>query len=930
MRNLLRVSLERLNRMPLRFKLMLFIGTFQAFVSVCQYLAVPAFIEQHELSALTRDIHSITEIVATNVAPALFFADSVSARESLVSLENLHTLCGVWVVDANGRMFASFSPSGQMAPPPPLPIGMSGVHDESGTYTLWHPITQNGRQIGSLGICVSLREILLAVQQARITAGVVSILLFVVGILFIGIVSSMFVAPLSTIAETAHAITAGDLTRRAVVRSNDEIADFARSFNTMVAQVEDTQRRMRYRLELERIIITAASKFIDCPVTDIDRSLESSLRDVCAFIGVNRAAVFLFEGDETTISNTHEWCAASVPPLRATLQKVSLEGFPRLQAIMEQKLVRMVSDTDTVTPLSSTEREALVSHSVKSLAILPLIREGKAIGFLEFDAIGISHTWIEEDIQALELFVRNIVSALQRKAIEQALHESEQRYRQLFDNVPVGIYRTTPEGRILMANPRLCQMLGFTSVEDLTDANIGEKFFDTAAEREAFVQRMERDGEAHGIESAWKQKGGNRIIVRESARSVRAANNDSTVYEGTVEDVTESRRAGHELQVRAAADELIASVSARFMKMQSVNFADATRETLKEIGTFLGCDRSMVVRVKNQVGPDLEVIEWHDEHLQPIGGDTLRLINEVYPLLITRLRGFETVFIPDVYADTSYGIVETEVFRRFNIRSLIVVPMVFNNQLVGVVGFATTHAEFASSAVHISSLRLLGEVLVSANERMIAERHIRDSLAEKEVLLKEIHHRVKNNMQVISSLLSLQAHYVHDKADVTLLQESQARVKTMALIHERLYRSENLANIDFGAYALMLSNDLLRAYSARGVTLDINMSGISLDIERAIPCGLILNELVSNSLKYAFPEGNGGRIFATMQRNDGGKTFSYLIGDNGKGFPESIDFRTTESLGMQLVVTLTEQLGGTINLTKERGTEFCITFPVEG
>jgi two-component sensor histidine kinase len=213
------------------------------------------------------------------------------------------------------------------------------------------------------------------------------------------------------------------------------------------------------------------------------------------------------------------------------------------------------------------------------------------------------------------------------------------------------------------------------------------------------------------------------------------------------------------------------------------------------------------------------------------------------------------------------------------------------------------------------------------SERKRAQEQIKASLNEKEVLLKEIHHRVKNNMQIITSLLNLQSRYVKDKHDLEIFMDSQNRVKSMALIHEELYQSEDLAGIDFADYVQKLASHLFSLYSVSTavIKLSINIKDVLLDINTAIPCGLIINELVSNSLKYAFPDGQEGeiRIKLYASKDD---TFSLIVHDNGIGLSEDLDFRDTESLGLQLVTSLVEQLEGTIELDRSEGTAFKIVF----
>jgi two-component sensor histidine kinase len=208
------------------------------------------------------------------------------------------------------------------------------------------------------------------------------------------------------------------------------------------------------------------------------------------------------------------------------------------------------------------------------------------------------------------------------------------------------------------------------------------------------------------------------------------------------------------------------------------------------------------------------------------------------------------------------------------------------------------------------------------------EEKIEASLKEKVVMIQEIHHRVKNNLQVIYSLLNLQSGYVRDPDAQAMFKECRDRVKSMALIHEVLYRSRDLARVSFADYVKTLVENLYRSYVSQStaITLKIDVKDVMLELDTAIPCGLIINELVSNALKYAFTGEKSGEIYVGVDLM-GDDRYRLVVRDNGKGFPPDIDFRKTQSLGLQLVTTLTEQLNGEIVLNRQAGTEFVITFP---
>lgn len=219
------------------------------------------------------------------------------------------------------------------------------------------------------------------------------------------------------------------------------------------------------------------------------------------------------------------------------------------------------------------------------------------------------------------------------------------------------------------------------------------------------------------------------------------------------------------------------------------------------------------------------------------------------------------------------------------------------------------------------------EYVRDITEKKRAEEDLKASLHEKEVLLKEIHHRVKNNMQVISSLLSLQSQHLEDPKAIGMFKDSQHRIRSMALVHEKLYQSKDLSRIDFGQYLQNLVVYLVHSYQIDSgrVQLKIDVGEAALDINTAIPCGLLVNELVTNALKHAFPGGRKGEIRVTLRPGADGR-FTLTVGDSGVGWPRGADFRTTDTLGMQLVTMLVDQLDGEIELEKKPGTVFRISF----
>lgn len=212
-------------------------------------------------------------------------------------------------------------------------------------------------------------------------------------------------------------------------------------------------------------------------------------------------------------------------------------------------------------------------------------------------------------------------------------------------------------------------------------------------------------------------------------------------------------------------------------------------------------------------------------------------------------------------------------------------------------------------------------------EQVLVKQSLLNSLKEKEILLREVHHRVKNNLQVISSLITLQSEHIEDGRSLELLEECQDRIKAMALVHQELYRTKDFSSLDFSDYVTGLTQSLYESYAedrAR-VSLDVEAESIILELDQALPCGMIINELVSNSLKHAFPGRRRGTIVVRVWRS-GRQRVALSVADDGVGLPEGFDLLQTETLGLQLVELFVKQLRGSIEVTRDHGTSFLVSF----
>lgn len=327
-----------------------------------------------------------------------------------------------------------------------------------------------------------------------------------------------------------------------------------------------------------------------------------------------------------------------------------------------------------------------------------------------------------------------------------------------------------------------------------------------------------------------------------------------------------------------------------------------------------------------------------------IAGKPPKAISSVFmsnntALLAHTFQGKGVIRLDDIYLDQRFG--HQLPPGHVPVVSYLAAPIISRaGQIMGSLFFGHTQAGVFTEraeqivvglvvqiAVAMDNAHLFAAAQREISERKQAELRLNVSLTEKEALLKEIHHRVKNNLQVISSLLHLQSRQVTTPETLEIFRESQNRIRSMAMIHEKLYQAPDLAQIDFAEYTYSLVGYLFRAYGINtdAVRLQIDIMNIVLGLDIAIPCGLIINELVSNALKYAFGPDQAGTIYVGLAPMPS-KQLCLMVRDNGRGLPPTLDFRRTDSFGLQLVTLLTEQIDGVVELERNGGTTFRITF----
>ncbi|MEG4228494.1 PAS domain S-box protein [Microcoleus sp. N9_B2] len=405
---------------------------------------------------------------------------------------------------------------------------------------------------------------------------------------------------------------------------------------------------------------------------------------------------------------------------------------------------------------------------------------------------------------------------------------------------------------------------------------------------------------------------------------------------GYAADITNSKYAEIALQQQFERERLVEAIARRVR--QSLQLEEILNTTVAELQQVLLADRVLVYQILPKKGGRViaeAVAEGCSQLVDRYFGEEVFPAESYQLYLQGRICAISELDSPWITPCV------VEFMKEIQVRAKLVVPIIQHSQLWGLLiahqchdsrewqewEINLFHQLVNQLAIAIHQSLLYQQLQAELSDRKQAEANLKNSLREKEILLKEIHHRVKNNLCVVASLLELQSNTVADPQVSKMFEESQNRLYSMALIHEKLYRSTNLAQINFGEYLEDLVSNLFHSYniSNNQIQLQVLAEPISLNLETATPCGLIANELVSNTLKHAFPDATSGTVSVECYQTGDGE-INLLVKDNGIGFPQNLDFRKTNSMGFQVVCTLTEQLEGTIEISRKVGTAFHLKF----
>jgi PAS domain S-box-containing protein len=562
-------------------------------------------------------------------------------------------------------------------------------------------------------------------------------------------------------------------------------------------------------------------------------------------------------------------------------------GYKKAKELIGKDVKRhYLKNTDREDYLKNLQQEGFKTNIKHQL----VRKDGKVIWVL----VNSSFIKNEEEEPFLEGTLIDITETVK---YEQTISKREKSYRQLIENSPYGII-IHKRGKVLYANKRAAEILNYKSANEIINKN-GYDFI--KKEQLEIAKKMYPDlakvSDVEHIEMKVKDANGKLLEVElkpvlcdwEGEKAVQVSFRDISFKKQLEEEKVRSK-------IIEASNKLLKKEITERKKIERKLF-----ENERYTRSIIDSSIDMICSTNK----DGYIVEYNQTAEKIFGYSSQEIIGKHANILYANKEEREKV---------SKRLKETGFFKG----------EVENVKKNGEKFVSYLTASF----IYDEGKNIVGSMGISRDitEEIKQKKELESSLREKEVLLQEVHHRVKNNLQIISSILNLQSSYISDKKILNILKESQNRIKSMSYIHENLYQTNDFSKVNFGEYIRNLSSNLLLTYLQPGkkVNLKIDVEDVFFNLDLAIPCGLIINELLTNALKYAFPSKKSGDIEIVMKKS--GQDILLSIGDNGVGMDEKIDIEKTETLGLQLVSSLASQIDAKIKVELKKGTKFMIEF----
>jgi PAS domain S-box-containing protein len=887
--------------LSIRAKLIVLIMVISGFILVLAVGSLLLIEIRSERGEVEAEIASLASLIGFHSRAALVFGDQEAAVQTLDALKLKPEVVGAWIQSSQGEIFARYVRKGKS----PLPISTTpqsparsgepfGEHGagglkyrlDDGSLLISQPIILGGEQVGALFLQADLGKLDVRIA-AFLSAGAIILLLSGMSAFLLASWLQRFISrPIADLIGVMTRVSRDkDYGLRLKSRSEDEVGQLIASFNVMLAELEQRDR------QVEEVKILLEER-----VRDRTETLDRTNRELLEKIEERRRAETELRIKDKAIASAINGIAigdAQGRLLFVNQAYLQLWGYES-----EQEVLGRAAESFWREPAAAQRViDSLTRTGSWSGDMIAVRKDGKLVD------VQIAASLVADEAGRPLNLMASFLDITERKQAEKELRKREANYRALFENSPISLWM---EDFSLL--PGYFAELRRVGVADFAD------YFARHPAEVTHCARLTRI-----------------LDVNQKTLDLFAAGNKEEFFDNLKTIFTES-------SFFAFRDILVALAEGRTMfETEGIN-----RTLGGEEKHFLIRYSVLPSALKSLDGVIVSLIDITERRETE---EALRILGKALEttrvgITIANLQG-EIIFTNPAEAG----------MHGYEIGELL-------GQKVNILGPPLLRAEFPGSNVQAGEreslnqrkdgrlfpVRLISDLVADAagqplavvtvcediTERKETEERLKASIAEKEVLLKEVHHRVKNNLQIISSLLNLQMQKITETKTRAELNATRNRIQSMALIHAKLYQSENLSQINFAEYIEDFSRQLRSLYnvSPKRVKLVLDIDAVDLDVDVAIPCGMIVNELLTNALKYAFPGERCGEIRVVL-RAEATETVLSVV-DNGVGLPPRIDLERVETLGLQLVHGLAQQIRGTVAIDRSGGTRVEIRYPVAG
>lgn len=661
--------------------------------------------------------------------------------------------------------------------------------------------------------------------------------------------------------------------------------------------------------------------------TDLHVFLKKVLDVVANSIDVERVSIWFFNEGRTSIYCDYLYLKKFGE--FANESTLTVKEYPEYFKAIESMLF-IAADNAFTNPMTLELTESyLKPRGIFSMMDVPIYFNGQIIGIICHEEQDNFRTWKREEIDfatAISTLLSTSIEIDFGKNKERDFVESQRFLSTLISNLPGYVYRVNKDGEswsiqyisegvydLTGHNPKELiknKVLYYAMMVNEDDKSQGKEIITRALASKKPYQINYRISTAEGkIKWVWEQ-----------GRGVYNEKDELIATEGFVTDITEKKLFEEEIIKKNK------ELSAIYHFGRTLSRLAEPAALIEDIGSMLlklFAGQNIYVALYNEAENKITYPFFFKDN-EKIDKPGREFGSEFTEFIIRSRKGM--ILNENLEASLNFMGIKA---KKNDAKSLIAAPMTAGEKVLGVITIQNYQYENAFKQSQLELLTTIGSQAAIALENSFLYSEVTKSLKEKEILLQEVHHRVKNNLQVMSSLIKLQSRYIKDEKMLEMLKETGGRIQSMAIVHTKIYNSKDYEFIQFGEYAKSLIENFQNTYGykLRNVRFNVEIGELKLNIDTAIPCGLIINELVSNSIKYAFPDDKTGKIDVSVTHVKD-NIYKLIVKDNGIGSAEGVDLKKSDTLGIQLVTLLSRQLNGTLEVTSEpgKGTEFVITF----